>query len=85
MILFFVKFFLLSFKKDYFNKLFGILGSSTYQAKHALVPAPADREPIQLNNLANILIPPNYIYSILTISNIIILIVIIWQLKHPIN
>lgn len=77
--------FLLSFKKDYFNKLFGILGSSTYQAKHALVPAPADREPIQLNNFANILIPPNYIYSILTISNIIILIVIIWQLKHPIN
>ena len=48
--------------KGYFNKLFGILGSSTNHAKQALVPALADNEPIQFNNPANIFLPPNLIF-----------------------
>ena len=47
---------------NYFNKLLGILGSSTYQTTHALVPAPAANEPIQFNNPANIILPPNLIF-----------------------
>ena len=37
------------------SKLFGILGSSINQITQALVPAEAEREPIQDNSAANIL------------------------------
>lgn len=45
----------------------------------ALVPADADKEPIQDNSDANIFIPPFFFYfAILTVRNIVIFIVIIW-------
>lgn len=57
----------------------GILGSSVSHIKQALVPADADKEPIQDNSDANIFIPPFFFYfAILTVRNIVIFIVIIW-------
>ncbi len=39
---------------NYLSKLLGILGSSINNRRHALLPAEAEREPIQDSNDANI-------------------------------